>query len=70
MVSDEGQSEVSQYKVSLKGQSCSEENVSVHQAEKLSLEGIRRFVAASEALRFEGKSRERVYVWVEQVLCQ
>lgn len=45
-------------------------NVSVHQAEKLSLEGIRRFVAASEELRFEGKSREQIYVWVEQVLCQ
>jgi hypothetical protein len=29
-------------------------NVSVHQAEKLSLEGIRRFVEASEEIRFEG----------------
>lgn len=45
-------------------------NVSVHQAEKLSLEGIRRFVAASAELRFEGKSREQVYAWVEQVLCR
>jgi predicted DNA-binding transcriptional regulator AlpA len=44
-------------------------NVSVHQAEKLSLEGIRRFIAASQDLRFEGKSREQVYAWVEQVLC-
>lgn len=44
-------------------------NVSVHQAEKLSLEGIRRFIAASQDLRFEGKSREQIYAWVEQVLC-
>lgn len=45
-------------------------NVSVHQAEKLSLEGIRRFIEASQDLRFEGKSREQVYAWVEQVLCR
>lgn len=45
-------------------------NVSVHQAEKLSLEGIRRFIEASQDLRFEGKSREQIYAWVEQVLCQ
>ena len=45
-------------------------NVSVYQAEKLSLEGIRQFIAASQDLRFEGKSREQVYAWVEQVLCQ
>ena len=42
----------------------------MHQAEKLSLEGIRRFIEASQDLRFEGKSREQVYAWVEQVLCQ
>ena len=42
----------------------------MHQAEKLSLEGIRRFVEASQDLRFEGKSREQVYAWVEQVLGQ
>jgi transposase InsO family protein len=45
-------------------------NVSVHQAEKLSLEGIRRFIAASEELRFEGHKREQIYGWVEGVLCQ
>ena len=43
-------------------------NVSVHQAEKLSLEGIRRFVAASEEIRFEGAHRQQVYVWVEGLL--
>ena len=45
-------------------------NVSVHQAEKLNLEEIRRFVAASEEIRFEGHEREQIYGWVERVLCQ
>jgi len=40
----------------------------VHEAEKLSLEAIGRFVAASEELRFEGENRHQVYGWVEQVL--
>lgn len=43
-------------------------NVSVHQAEKLSLEGIRRFVAASEEIRFESADRRQVYGWVESLL--
>jgi hypothetical protein len=43
-------------------------NVSVHQAEKLSLEGIRRFVAASEEIRFESGGRRQVYAWVEGLL--
>ena len=45
-------------------------NVIVHRAEQLSLEGIRRFVGASEAIRFEGHKREQIYAWVERVLCQ
>jgi transposase InsO family protein len=45
-------------------------NVSVHQAEKLSLEGIRRFVEASEEIRFEGANRGQVYGWVERVLVE
>jgi transposase InsO family protein len=45
-------------------------NVSVHQAEKLSLEGIRRFVEASEEIRFEGANRGQVYGWVELVLVE
>jgi len=40
----------------------------VHEAEKLSLEAIGRFVEASEELRFEGENRQQVYGWVEQVL--
>ena len=43
-------------------------NVIVHQAEKLSLEEIRRFVEGSEGLHFEGRNRKQVYGWVEQVL--
>ena len=42
----------------------------MHQAEKLSLEGIRRFVSASEEIRFEGHRRDQIYGWVERVLCQ
>ena len=41
----------------------------MHQAEKLSLEGIRRFIQASEEIRFEGYKREQIYTWVERVLC-
>jgi transposase InsO family protein len=40
----------------------------VHEAEKLSLEAISRFVEASEEIRFESKSRAQVYGWVERVL--
>jgi transposase InsO family protein len=45
-------------------------NISVHEAEKLSLEAIGRFVEASEELRFEGENRQQVYGWVERVLVQ
>jgi hypothetical protein len=43
---------------------------SVHEAEKLSLEQIRGFVAASEELRFESESRAQRYAWVERVLVE
>jgi len=42
----------------------------VHEAEKLSLEAIGRFVEASEELRFEGENRQQVYGWVERLLVQ
>jgi len=42
----------------------------VHDAEKLSLEAIGRFVEASEALRFEGENRQQVYGWLERVLVE
>jgi transposase InsO family protein len=45
-------------------------NISVHEAEKLSLEAIGRFVEASEELRFEGENRQQVYGWVERLLVQ
>jgi transposase InsO family protein len=45
-------------------------NISVHEAEKLSLEAMGRFVEASEEIRFESKSRQQVYGWVERVLIQ
>ena len=42
----------------------------MHEAEKLSLESIVRFIAASEELRFESENRLQVYGWVERVLVQ
>lgn len=39
-------------------------------AEKLSLEQIRAFLAASEEVGFEGRGRAEVYGWVNQALCQ
>jgi transposase InsO family protein len=45
-------------------------NISVHQAEKLSLEAIGRFVEASEEIRFASEGLQQVYGWVERVLVQ
>ena len=45
-------------------------NISVHEAEKLSLEAIGRFVLASEAIRFSSEGRQQVYDWVERVLVE
>jgi hypothetical protein len=42
----------------------------LHEAEKLSLEAMGRFIEASEEIRFESKSRQEVYGWVERVLIQ
>lgn len=42
----------------------------MHEAEKLSLEAIGRFVEASEEIHFEGANRTQVYGWVERVLVQ
>jgi transposase InsO family protein len=43
-------------------------NISVHEAEKLSLEAIGRFVEASEEIRFESADRSQVYGWIERLL--
>ncbi len=42
----------------------------MHEAEKLSLEAMGRFVDASEEIRFASEGREQVYSWVERVLIQ
>jgi transposase InsO family protein len=42
----------------------------MHEAEKLNLDQIEAFLKASEAIRFEGESRQQVYHWIEQVLRQ
>jgi transposase InsO family protein len=45
-------------------------NISVHEAEKLSLEAIGRFVEASAEIRFASEGRQQVYGWVERVLIE
>jgi transposase InsO family protein len=44
--------------------------ISVHEAEKLSLEQIEKFLLAAKEVRFEASQREEVYGWVERLLCQ
>src|SRR5271157_1398174 len=56
--------------MSLKGRSCWVVNIRMDDAEKLSLEAIGRFVAASEEIRFEAENRQQLYSWVERVLVQ
>jgi hypothetical protein len=45
-------------------------NISVQEAEKLSLEEIRRLLEASEGIRFAGVNRAQVYDWIGLVLCE
>jgi hypothetical protein len=54
--------------MSLKERSCWVVNIRMDDAEKLSLEAIGRFVAASEEIRFEAENRQQLYDWVERVL--
>jgi hypothetical protein len=54
--------------MSLKGRSCWVVNIRMDEAEKLSLESIGLFVAASEEIGFEGEDRQQRYRWVEGVL--
>ena len=42
----------------------------MHEAEKLSLEAIGRFVVASEEIRFKSENRQQVYGWLERVLVE
>ena len=44
--------------------------ISVHEAEKLTLEQIEKFLLATEEVRFEASTRAEVYAWVERLLCQ
>jgi transposase InsO family protein len=54
--------------MSLKGRSWWVVNIRMDDREKLSLESISRFVAASEGVRFEAEDRQQLYGWVERVL--
>ena len=40
----------------------------MHESEQLSLDQIREFLKASEGIRFEGKTQQQIYRWVEKVL--
>jgi transposase InsO family protein len=42
--------------------------ISVHESEQLSLDQIQEFLKASQGIRFEGKTQEQIYGWVEKVL--
>ena len=44
--------------------------VRVQAAERLSLEQIRAFLAASDEVGFQGRNQAEVYGWMNQVLCQ
>jgi hypothetical protein len=44
--------------------------ISVHEAEKLSLQEIEQFLLAAKEVRFEASQREEIYGWVERLLCQ
>jgi hypothetical protein len=44
--------------------------ISVHEAEKLSLQEIEQFLLAAKEVRFEASQRDEVYGWVERLLCQ
>lgn len=58
--------------MSLKGweAACWELIISMKNGDRLSLEQIRTFLAASEEFRFEAKNREDVYDWVRRTLVE
>src|ERR1039458_4138374 len=43
--------------------------ISVHEAEKLSLQQNEQFRLAAKEVRFEASQRQEVYGWVERLLC-
>jgi transposase InsO family protein len=42
----------------------------MHESEKLNLVQIAALLRASDEIRFKGQTRQEVYGWIEQVLCQ
>jgi transposase InsO family protein len=42
--------------------------ISVHEAEQLNLGQIQAFLKGSEGIRFEGKTKEQIYCWIEKLL--
>ena len=49
---------------------CWELIVSMKNGERLSLEQIRTFLAASEEFRFEASNREEIYNWVTRTMVE
>ena len=58
------------YRESLKGKACWRLNIKVYKTNKLSLEAMDLFAEASEEIRFESKSPQQVYGWVERLPVQ
>src|SRR5215472_14310971 len=44
--------------------------ISVHEAEKLSLPQIEKFLAAAKEVRFGARERKQIYRWIERLLCR
>ena len=40
----------------------------MHEAEQLNLGQIQAFLKGSEGIRFEGKTKEQIYCWIEKLL--
>jgi len=50
-----------QYKMSLKGRSCWDVNIRMDNADKLRLQAIGWFIAASEEIQFKAEDRQQLY---------
>jgi len=56
--------------MSLKGRSCWDVNIRMDNADKLRLQAIGWFIAASEEIQFKAEDRQQFYGWVERVLVE
>ena len=56
--------------MSVKGRSCWDVNIRMDNADKLRLQAIGWFIAASEEVQFEAEDRQQLYGWVERLLVE